>query len=418
MRKFFRLRKPVSHSLLFFMVFSVSFLGSFLGGENSSWAQFKVFAIPQTSAPLSSREKILHHPLVLKAEPLFDSSERLWLKQSGESILPEVLELTLSREAAAGDLRDWVVAERIGYLIEDRWAATAASSNSVAAERGVSFAQDQWALNNRGEAQSYALSGLRDLWIAGQKGEDIMGVLPIPEERLDLPPALVAVMDTGVDTGHPGLKMKIRRKESECKIRDEFLACQVEARKIPVSKAPERKKALDACDQRFDGPEGDTDKNHYPMDCEGWNTTGGVRKTSGVRGSSDVQDTRGHGTFVAGIVAAAWGKHGIRGATQLAQILPIKVFNNSVLGPARPQGVEGNANSNIDSNTGLDSPVESVSRWPDQAFADVMARGILYALREGARVINLSLHWPPFADSELMRRLVALAERRGVLIDQ
>jgi len=74
-----------------------------------------------------------------------------------------------------------------------------------------------------------------------------------------------------------------------------------------------------------------------------------------VTGSTDVTDTLGHGTHVAGIIGAPGNGTGMYGVAPGVTILPVKVFNGSTA-----------ASTSID-------------------------RGLAYAQSKGARVINLSL---------------------------
>ena len=75
-------------------------------------------------------------------------------------------------------------------------------------------------------------------------------------------------------------------------------------------------------------------------------------------GNSDTSDGDGHGTVIASIIAAARGNGGYVGIAPDAKILPIKVMGG-------PGG----------------------DTWSDQA----VVQGIEYALRRGAKVLNLSL---------------------------
>lgn len=74
-----------------------------------------------------------------------------------------------------------------------------------------------------------------------------------------------------------------------------------------------------------------------------------------VNGSRDVTDSMGHGTHVAGIIAASANGSGMYGVAPGATLLPIKVFNG-----------------NTASSTDID-------------------RGLMHAVSQGAKVINLSL---------------------------
>lgn len=75
-----------------------------------------------------------------------------------------------------------------------------------------------------------------------------------------------------------------------------------------------------------------------------------------VTGTTDVTDTFGHGTHVAGIIGAPGNGTGMYGVAPGVTLLPVKVFNSSNLAPS----------ASID-------------------------KGLAYALSKGARVINLSL---------------------------
>jgi subtilisin family serine protease len=123
----------------------------------------------------------------------------------------------------------------------------------------------------------------------------------------------VAIIDTGIDLDHPDLQNKIWLNSAE----------------IP-------------------GNGVDDDGNGYVDDLHGWNF---------VSNSPDNQDDSGHGSHVAGIVAAETDNSiGIAGISWLARLMPLKALNGA--------------------NTG--------------SFADV-AQAIVYAADNGAHVINLSL---------------------------
>lgn len=75
-----------------------------------------------------------------------------------------------------------------------------------------------------------------------------------------------------------------------------------------------------------------------------------------VNNDTDASDDHGHGTFVAGIIAATANNIGIKGLYDHAQIIPIKVIDENGLG----------------------------------TYEDV-AGGIIYAAEKGAKVLNLSI---------------------------
>lgn len=116
----------------------------------------------------------------------------------------------------------------------------------------------------------------------------------------------------------------------------------------------------------------DDDGNGYADDVHGIDLT-----TAGAR--NNLTDDNGHGTHVAGIIAAADNNKGVVGVAYKARIMTIKT-----------QGADG---------TGSMSSV---------------ATGIEYAAAMGAKVINLSLAGP--SNNAAIVRAVAAAEKAGALI--
>jgi subtilisin family serine protease len=177
---------------------------------------------------------------------------------------------------------------------------------------------DQWALKRIGFA---AEAGARSGWeIAGR----------------DLRPVTVAVIDTGLDYLHPDMPpSRVWRNPREA-------------------------------------PDGiDNDGNGYVDDVLGWNF---------VDGANNPMDVAGHGTHVAGIIAAATGNgEGIAGVNPAARIMALKAIDAA-----------GRARS-------LD-----------------IARAIHYAADQGARVINLSLGGRGISPVE--RAAVERANEKGALV--
>lgn len=127
---------------------------------------------------------------------------------------------------------------------------------------------------------------------------------------------VVAVLDTGVDIGHPDLAGNIWVNPGE----------------IP-------------------GNGEDDDNNGLPDDVNGWSFDGN---------SADVSDRDGHGTHVAGIIAAQDNNgKGVVGVAPDVKIMPVQVFSSS-------------AGSGVTSS------------------AFTLARGLYYAAQKGADVINNS----------------------------
>lgn len=121
----------------------------------------------------------------------------------------------------------------------------------------------------------------------------------------------------------------------------------------------------------------DDDLNGYIDDLNGWDFMG-----AGDNDPNDLVD--GHGTHVAGTIAAAKNGTGVTGVAPDAKIMPVRVF---------------------DENTTLDDPT----------FNARLVRGIDYAIDNGANVINLSLRKAVQYDFELGAALQR-AHQAGVVI--
>ncbi len=147
---------------------------------------------------------------------------------------------------------------------------------------------------------------------------------------------VVAVIDSGMDMTHPDSPQHIWMNSKE----------------IPDNKI-------------------DDDRNGFIDDVHGWNF---------LQENNDLTDYKGHGTFVAGIIAAKRNNGiGIAGINPGAVIMPLKVANG-----------EGEANSlNI-------------------------YRAIMYAVDHGAQVINVSLGAQGV--SELEKKAIQYAKDRGVFV--
>ncbi|MEB3359983.1 MAG: S8 family peptidase [Synechococcales bacterium] len=149
---------------------------------------------------------------------------------------------------------------------------------------------------------------------------------------------VVAVVDTGVDLNNPDLAPNIWRNLDE----------------IPDNGI-------------------DDDNNGYADDVNGWDFT---------RDRPSPDDRNGHGTHVAGIVAATRNGEGVTGVAPDAQIMPVRVLDGSGRGTQFQ-----------------------------------VAKGIRYAAKNGADVINLSLGANPGTKvGRPLRRALKLAARRGVTV--
>ena len=158
------------------------------------------------------------------------------------------------------------------------------------------------------------------------------------------PDIVVAVVDTGVDVRHPDLQANIWTNAAEI--------------------------ANNGVDDDVNGCVDDVNGCAFVSD----SSPGCANITNGF-----INDDIGHGTFVAGVIAAAANGTGMVGVARNVRIMPVKVLDCY----------------------GSGDPVAT-------------ARGIRYAVRSGARVINLSLGG--LQDSQEARDAVAEATAAGVLV--
>jgi subtilisin family serine protease len=125
----------------------------------------------------------------------------------------------------------------------------------------------------------------------------------------------------------------------------------------------------------------DDDRNGYVDDVGGWHfyhVVSGGQSTPGQ--NADVSDDNGHGTHVAGVIAAAGNNTiGVAGVAWHTRLMPVRVLDSDGLG------------------------------WE----SDII-QGLSYATANGARVINMSLGLS--APSPALADAVARAEAQGVLI--
>lgn len=260
------------------------------------------------------------------------------------------------------------------------------------------FSSAQWGLFNLGLGQRLELDHIMAYQLQGRKNEDIRLPAPLSLQKK----ILVAVLDTGVDHDHEDLKSVLHRNESECRALEKFRLCETE-------------KSRSECEKiwlNLENPEVDQDKNGYPLDCSGWSTLGGVN-AAGILGRPDFGDDQGHGTHVAGIIGAKSNNGiGVRGVSDNVEILPVQVLGNKPMEPIKPLSLNLSDLTNPD----LLSPLESGRQSLTSNLGDLVARGVIYAIRSGAQVINFSLGWPQNADSEFLRSVIAEAQRRGIII--
>lgn len=203
------------------------------------------------------------------------------------------------------------------------------------------FVEGDVPIEGQGEAPNDPLASSKGSW--GQSYADQWWLKAIgwlkPDGSTVLPeratPVTVAVIDTGIDRRHPELLGALWTNPGE---------------------TAERR---------------DADGNGFAGDVHGWNF---------VDNSSDVTDKNGHGTVVAGIIAALPGNGlGIAGINPWARIMPLKVTNHA------------NKGGSIQ-----------------------LAKAILYAVDNGARVINLSVGGK--GASKAVQAAIDYAARKNVLV--
>lgn len=342
--------------------------------------------------------------------PVFSSQEQKALNEMGERALSQSHKFIVYSERDLANINSFIKLNKLPIKLDK-------NSLAVMMATDLSYVQEQWGNKNDGSTLPLFTSRYGTINIPGKKGEDVGKAKEIPSKTGK---KVVAVLDSGVDVSHPALNKKIYRKEKECRAFSDYNTCtgkaKTDLKKIEeevkknggdLKKAiEESQKATQACHDKYSGL--DTDGNGYPLDCEGWNLL--PKKNDlpgGVWGSPTLNEEgvdNSHGTHVAGIIAADENANGMKGCTQNALILPVRVIESGPRGPVQPQSVDD-----------LPDPKEDELKL-GRAFGDVIARGLLYAIRSKVDVINMSLGWPEPVDSEVIRKMVALAHRKGIVI--
>ncbi len=209
-----------------------------------------------------------------------------------------------------------------------------------------SLLSHQWYLINEGQ-EYYGIKRVDGAYNdelvmkSGTPGADINMIseyLSPPAERTKV---VVGIVDTGVDVDHPELQGNIWINDDE----------------IPDNGI-------------------DDDHNGYVDDVIGWDVSGDTVNFLNPIGDNDPRDEDGHGSHIAGIVAARDNGVGTVGIAPWVTILPVKI---------RPNGTSA-----------------------------IGAEGLIYAINNGARVINVS--WGTLFQSQVLYAALDFARKNGVLV--
>lgn len=369
--------RTIFFSLVFFQLFAISWAASANSGVSA------ILSIKKGSE-VSPQElkKILTQDLVVSQRDLLSKLEQKKLKEMKLGHLAKVWVLDLKSVEAFDSLERKI--RQNGLPLQLDWNDVEMNSLSM-----DPFSGFQWGVLNQGLAQAVDLDPVQNYSLPARKGEDVQ----IVRDNFKGRPIIVAVLDTGIQKDHPDLKNVIVRKESECQALAKFEQCIADG---------DRK----ACEKKWmdlKNPEVDLDGNGYPMDCSGWSLLGGVNKAN-IMGRPDFGDDQGHGTHVAGIIAAEVSNGiGVRGITQNVKILPVQVLGRQPSEPLKPLSVDI-------------TPDEKGKEKLNRSLGDLVARGVIYAMLSGADVINFSMGWPQGRDSQFMRDVIAAAQAQGIII--
>ena len=379
-------------------------LGTLLASTAATTARADQFLIvtPVGQGFEAALKEVAKNPLVVKATPVFTESEQKALGGMGESMIASSLKLRLKTHSACKRVRLWATAQFPSLKVERN--VEALKDDPIEPSSPLNHPNNlnpyQWGLNNTGLPQELTqelkTDDIRSIFVPGVVGEDIDFARAGPE-KISPAPARVAVLDSGLDLTHPAFKGQIITKSAECTALDAYKKCLTDAGDDETKKT--------TCDTTLG--QVDADGNGYPLDCHGWSVAGAVPGDSDQPlGSGDPQDTIGHGTHVAGVIGAAINDRNYRGILEHVNLIPVRVIDKNPNNPVRPQS---------DGESEAPSPKES-QLHAGLGFGDLLARGMLYAIRSQAQVVNMSLAWPASADSQLMRKMVALAQSKGIVI--
>lgn len=197
----------------------------------------------------------------------------------------------------------------------------------------------QWGLVNSGQILLKNISDLERVQVKGVPGVDINWVDTKDSQSVKTE-LIVAVLDSGLDIKHPDLKDRVWYDHKLC----------------------------------------DNISNPSVKACNGFNF---------LDNNNILIDDIGHGTHVAGIIAANRNSIGVAGASDSRiKIMPLKVMNSQVNGFV----------------------------YNGKVVTDIIANAMIFAIKNGAEVINLSLGWPKLIDLAKVKAAFDLAEKNNVIV--
>lgn len=423
-------RKHFPRLSLALAIFGLCLSGASLMVSQNAWA-FDAIISASPGGSVADIEKVLQSPLVSKPRFVFSPDEQRMLSQAGRPTLAASKKFTLkskqdylalAAEVSRKKIRVKLEPAEIHFMVSrlnSPTPMTTGGTNSLTVS--AKFDDLLWGIRNIGQKVAIALDDLTSYIVTGKPGEDI-GLDRAPKESSDPAKKItIAVLDTGVDFGHPEMLDQLAENIPECRAMAEHSKCLKDAAALRGANASQISEAKKVCDGKYLGK--DFDGNGYPLDCSGWNLTAKSLPGSTVWGDNDARDNIGHGTHIAGILSARKNdQDGIYGVIQNSRILPVKVITASPTEPIRPAEVPVTPPvAAVDStlapavSTALPSPDEGQLK-SEKGLGDLVARGILYAIRSDAHIINMSLGWPADVDSNLMSQMIDLARSRGVLV--
>lgn len=226
---------------------------------------------------------------------------------------------TLDSAATVSDVRDLIGTTNVEYVEQDQYLDFYEYPTD-------SLFPHQWWLVNNGQ-EYFGIDR-----IEGVNNDQLILKTGAPETDASVrgfyenPPAettrvIVGVIDTGTDIFHPELAGRLWRNPDE----------------IPANGI-------------------DDDHNGFVDDTIGYDISGDIPEFFNIQGDNDVTDYHGHGTHIAGIIAANADGKGVVGLAPWAEIMTVKV---------RPNG-----------------------------FLSIGTAGVLYAVNNGAKVLNISWGTP------------------------